>query len=409
MAAAITGAHPRFAVTTFLASILHWQCTHCGNRTRVRSGRCIACGACRTLKKRRPEPVASPHVGPDSDASPLAWWSRVHTVQRFSLGLPSVDRVLGGGAAEGSVILLGGSPGIGKSTLLLQGLLSIARQGHRTLYATGEEPAEQVAARAMRLGYTAEEANTGMLHLVEANTVRAIASELEKHGARALVVDSVQVLTAEGLRGAPGSVSQVREVTRQLVAMAQRHRATLFLVGHVTKDGELAGPKTLEHLVDVVAQFDGTRVDPRRTLTTPKNRFGATHEKAVLEMASTGLVEAPDDRRAASVVVALPSGQVVLEVVAKPGLGRRIAVGIELPQLQTALTALWVAHGIGLEQHDVFARLRRSRRSPTSDEMSLLEGPLTHALEAAATGRPCVREQITGAALSLDGEAPTST
>ena len=390
---------------TFLSSIEHLQCTKCGNRPRFPQSRCVACGAANTLKKRRPALPSPPDADQAmGDTSPTALWSKVRAVDRLSLGLPSVDRVLGGGAAEGSVVLLSGPPGIGKSTLLLQALVAISRQSQRVLYATGEEPAEQVAARALRLGFTAEEASQAFLRLVEATSVRAVASELASGGFRAMVIDSVQVLTADGVRGAPGSLAQVREVTRQLVGLAKRHRVTLFLVGHVTKDGVLAGPKTLEHLVDVVAHFDGTRTDPRRTLTTTKNRFGATHEKAVLEMAPVGLVDAPDDRRAASVVAVLPSGNVLLEVVAKPGLGRRIAVGLELPQLQTALAALWISQGIGLEQHDVFARLRRTKRAPALEEMPLLEAPLTHALEAAATGRPCVRVRVDGAALSLDGE-----
>lgn len=398
---------------SYLATLPHLACAACGNRTMHWRPRCIACGASHALV-RQPATATMADLDPvasgDKNPSSANVWAQVVETPRSTLGLPSVDRLLGGGAVAGSAILLGGQPGIGKSTLLLQCMFALARAGHPVLYASGEEPAAQVAARALRLGYSLAEALEDRLRLVAASSVRDVVEAIEASAVRprALVVDSVQVMRAQGVASTPGSVLQVREVTRQFIAVAKQHKLTLFLVGHVTKDGVLAGPKTLEHLVDVVLRFEGDPGNPRRTLSTPsKNRFGPTGLRATLEMTEAGLREAPDDRRAASVVVGTPQGaQVVLEVVVRAGIGRRTAVGLELAQLQTAITALWISNAVALDQHDVFVRVRGGGRSVDGE---LLEAPLVHALEAAATGRPCVREPVEGGRLSLDGGEPTPT
>ena len=219
--------------------------------------------------------------------------SRRPATERLSTGVGELDRVLGGGLVPGSLVLLGGSPGIGKSTLTGMALANLAGAGRRTLYVSGEESTAQVRLRASRLGEQA----LSVPALAE-TSLEAIVATLEAEEPEACVIDSIQTLHGEGSGGAPGSVSQVREAAGQLMEVAKRRGIALILVGHVTKDGSIAGPRVLEHLVDCVLQFEGERERTYRTLRAAKNRFGATSEVGVFEMRSGGLIEVADPSRA---------------------------------------------------------------------------------------------------------------
>jgi DNA repair protein RadA/Sms len=209
--------------------------------------------------------------------------------RRLSTGIGELDRVLGGGLVPGSLVLLGGSPGIGKSTLTNMALGNLAHAGHSTLYVSGEESAEQVRLRAERLGPGALE-----VPILAETDLDTVIDTLAAHSPSVCVIDSVQTLRAGELTGAPGAVGQVREVTGRIMELAKERAIAVVLVGHVTKDGALAGPRVLEHLVDCVLQFEGERERPYRELRALKNRFGSTNEAGLFEMRQGGLVEVLD-------------------------------------------------------------------------------------------------------------------
>ena len=234
------------------------------------------------------------------------------TSDRIDTGLGELNRVLGGGLVPGSVVLVGGEPGVGKSTLLLQALLSMESRAVPTLLISGEESAAQVKLRSVRLG-----GGRSSLRLVTETQCEALVAALEQLQPSTCVVDSVQTLWSAAVSSTPGSVAQIREVTAQLLQVAKANGIALILVGHVTKDGELAGPRVLEHMVDAVLSFEGDRAQPFRILRAVKNRFGSTNEVGVFQMAEQGLVEVPDpasvfleegDMRSGSVVVPVLEG-----------------------------------------------------------------------------------------------------
>ena len=280
-------------------------CSQCGHQSAQWHGRCPECGAWNSLVE---EPVASAAGAPAGRGRPAGGGSRpggarraaaavprplsevgAGPLQRMSTGIGELDRVLGGGLVPGSLVLLGGSPGIGKSTLTNMALANLLRGGHSTLYVSGEESAEQVRLRAERLAPGALD-----VPVLAETDLAAVLEALVAHAPRACVIDSVQTLRAAGLAGAPGSVGQVREVAGQLMQVAKARGVAVILVGHVTKEGALAGPRVLEHLVDCVLQFEGERERPYRELRALKNRFGSTHEAGLFEMRQGGLVEVLD-------------------------------------------------------------------------------------------------------------------
>ncbi|MDX6673480.1 MAG: hypothetical protein QOH11_898, partial [Solirubrobacteraceae bacterium] len=269
-------------------------CSACGHSEAKWHGQCPGCGEWNTLVEERP-PQRSGARGParagGSRAArpvPLAE-VRAPAVARLATGIGELDRVLGGGLVPGSLVLLGGSPGIGKSTLTTMALGRLAAAGRRTLYISGEESAAQVRLRAERLG----EGALGIPVLAETD-LDAVVATLEHERPEVCVVDSVQTLHAPELAGSPGSVGQVREVADRVARVARAHDVAVLLVGHVTKEGSLAGPRVLEHLVDAVLQFEGERERTYRTLRALKNRFGATADAGVFEMRGEGLVEVAD-------------------------------------------------------------------------------------------------------------------
>src|SRR5271154_4696401 len=288
------------------------SCTQCGLQSAQWHGQCPGGEAWNTLVEEPLAPLAGADArsggrrgrrgrssarasGPRPAPRPLREVG-IAPVRRMSTGIGELDRVLGGGLVPGSLVLLGGSPGIGKSTLTNMALGHLLKAGHRTLYVSGEESAEQVRLRAERLRLDpADPANPALSVPILAETdLDTVLDTVLAEAPDASVIDSVQTLHAAECSGAPGSVGQVREVAGRIMALAKERGVAVILVGHVTKDGALAGPRVLEHLVDCVLQFEGDRYLSHRVLRATKNRFGSTNELAVFEMTATGLCGVPD-------------------------------------------------------------------------------------------------------------------
>jgi DNA repair protein RadA/Sms len=293
---------------------------------------------------------------------------RTEQVPRLLTGIGEFDRVLGGGIVPGSLVLLGGSPGIGKSTLTNMALGNLAGAGRRTLYCSGEESAAQIRLRAERLGAAALD-----VPVVCETDLGAVLATLEAERPEVMVIDSVQTLHSPELSGAPGSVSQVREVASRVMEVAKRLSIAVLLVGHVTKEGSLAGPRVLEHLVDCVLQFEGERERTYRTLRALKNRFGSTNEVGVFEMKSGGLVEVLDasarfvgeaTRAPGSVVLASMEGSrpllVEVQALVSPSElvpPRRVVNGLDRNRLALVLAVLGRHAGVGVGTADVFVNV----------------------------------------------------
>lgn len=266
-------------------------CTSCGNESPKWQGRCQSCGQWNTIEEHIERPSAPGKVRTSSASTRVA--RRITDVTtdaetRFSTGIGELDRVLGGGAVEGSLVLVGGAPGIGKSTLLLQICNSLCN-GRKVLYLSGEESEKQLKLRADRIGVSPDE-----LYVLAENNLSEILSATELLAPDILIVDSIQTLYSDMNESAPGSVSQVKDCTMTLMQLSKNNGITVFVVGHINKDGAIAGPKVLEHMVDCVLYFEGTQDSPYRLLRAAKNRFGSTNEVGVFEMKDTGLDEVPN-------------------------------------------------------------------------------------------------------------------
>jgi len=262
---------------------IRYVCQQCGAEFSKWAGKCPECHAWSSLVEESAQ-IEIRGIGAKAIAMPLSEVPTEHA-KRLSTANPEFDRTLGGGMAPGSLVLIGGDPGIGKSTLVLQTLSTIAAAGCQTLYVSGEESAAQVKLRAERLGA----AGSDMLLLCE-TSLNKILESAEKIKPQVMVIDSIQTMYSEELPGTPGSVSQLRECALKLMVYAKNSGTVTMLIGHVTKDGQIAGPRLLEHMVDTVAYFEGDKKGQYRILRAVKNRFGATDEIGVFEMTSLGLI-----------------------------------------------------------------------------------------------------------------------
>lgn len=269
-----------------------FYCTSCGNESPKWQGRCSACGAWNTMEEHIEKPAApgrtkASSVGLGRHAQKLCELSGVDE-NRFSTGMGELDRVLGGGAVVGSLVLVGGAPGIGKSTLLLQICNSLCA-GRSVLYVSGEESERQIKMRAKRLTVAPES-----LYVLSETRLSDIIESTEEIKPDILIVDSIQTLYNENNESSPGSVSQVKDCTMAMMQLSKSEGITVFVVGHINKDGNIAGPKVLEHMVDCVLYFEGDPNTSYRLLRAAKNRFGSTNEIGVFEMLDCGLVEVPN-------------------------------------------------------------------------------------------------------------------
>ena len=267
-------------------------CTACGNETPKWQGRCPACGAWNTMEEHieKPAPVGRAKAAPVGLSRQP---QRIKEVDcddeiRFSTGMGELDRVLGGGAVAGSLVLVGGAPGIGKSTLLLQICNSLCA-GRKVLYVSGEESERQLKLRAQRLGVAPDD-----LYILSETRLSDILETVEQMEPDILIADSIQTLYNEQNESSPGSVSQVKDCTMALMHLSKSKGIMVFVVGHINKDGNIAGPKVLEHMVDCVLYFEGDQNSSYRLLRAAKNRFGSTNEIGVFEMADKGLIEVPN-------------------------------------------------------------------------------------------------------------------
>ena len=378
-----------------------FTCASCGAQSGKWHGRCPGCGEWNTLAEERVEPARPPGArrGAARPARPVPLSAvEAPAVRRLRTGFAELDRVLGGGLVPGSLVPPGGAPGIGKSTITSAALGHLAGAGHRVLYLAGEESAAQVKLRAERLG-----ADALRVPVVAETDLDVVIATLEAERPEVCVIDSVQTLHDSALVGAPGSVGQVREGAGRIMRVAKARGIATLLVGHVTKDGALAGPRVLEHLVDCVLQFEGERERTYRTLRALKNRFGSTNEVAVFEMREEGLVEVEDasarfvgeaTRAPGSVVLCAMEGSRPLLVEVQALVAptdmvppRRVVAGIDRNRLALILAVLGRHAGVGLGGSDVFVAVAGGVRveEPGADLAVAL------AVASAARGVPLVR------------------
>ncbi len=357
-------------------------CSECGLQSAQWHGQCPGCEAWNTLVEERIPPAqakgaAARRAPAEAGGRPVPRRLRdvgAAPVRRMSSGIGELDRVLGGGLVPGSLTLLGGSPGIGKSTLTNMVLGHLAGSGHSTLYVSGEESAEQVRLRAERLaGDSRGDAPALDVPILAETDLEAVLATLAAERPQACVIDSVQTLRSAELSGAPGSVGQVREVAARVMELAKAQGTAVILVGHVTKDGALAGPRVLEHLVDCVLQFEGERERPYRELRALKNRFGSTNEAGLFEMRQGGLVEVLDasarfvaeaTRAPGSVVLATMEGSrpllVEVQALVAPSeleQPRRVVSGLDRNRLALVLAILGRHARVGTGRADVFVNV----------------------------------------------------
>lgn len=354
-------------------SATRFVCQQCGYESAKWMGRCTDCGAWNTMVETvvTPRPAAATSAGgPLISVAPIAA-PEVSAIaeKRRQTGSPELDRTLGGGLVPGSLVLLGGEPGIGKSSLLLKVAGNIAQTGVDTLYVCAEESPQQVKLRAERLG-----ALHPHLYLLPATEIEAVVEQIERMRPALVVVDSIQTVATGLIASAPGSVSQVRDCAMQLMRVAKRTHVPICMIGHVTKEGSVAGPRTLEHMVDAVLYLEGERFHTYRLLRGVKNRFGATHEVGVFEMRGDGMVDVTNpsglflaerrsDTTGSAVVVSMEGTRPLLvETQALVtttvfGAPRQTATGVDRSRLQMLLAVLTKRVGLALSTQDVFVNV----------------------------------------------------
>ncbi len=388
------------------------MCQSCGAAGPKWAGRCEACGEWNTIVEELPRPGPAARASPGRAVEFVRLAGTAEPPPRAAIGIAELDRVLGGGLVPASAVLVGGDPGIGKSTLLLQAAAALARTGREVLYVSGEESIEQVRLRARRLGVT-----EAPISLAAAVNLRDIAASLESTPAALVVIDSIQTMWLDSIDSAPGTVAQVRAAGFELIRLAKSRGFALVLVGHVTKDGSIAGPRVLEHMVDAVLYFEGERGHQFRILRAVKNRFGATDEIGVFEMTERGLAEVTNpsalflaERRgniAGSAVFAGLEGTrpVLVEVQAllspnPGGAPRRQVIGWEGGRLSMLLAVLETRCGLRLNATDVYLNVAGGLRvsEPAADLA------VAAAIASAAGDRPTSAGMVYFGEVGLSGE-----
>ncbi|MGI9405251.1 MAG: DNA repair protein RadA [Hyphomicrobiaceae bacterium] len=391
-------------------------CQSCGAVSNQWAGRCGSCAEWNTIVEEQAEPLATPGAPAPARKGKAI---QLETLEgdyseepRLETGIAELDRVLGGGLVAGSAILIGGEPGIGKSTILLQMSAALASQGRNALYFTGEEASAQIRMRAVRLGL-----EKSPVHLAaETNLAHILATLKEEKSADLIIIDSIQTLWSDGLDSAPGTVSQVRAATQMLVRHAKRSGAALLLVGHVTKEGQIAGPKVVEHMVDTVLYFEGDRGRPFRILRTVKNRFGPTDEIGVFEMGEKGLHQVANpselflgEREADTPGAAVYAGMegtrpilVEIQALVTPstlGTPRRAVVGWDNSRLSMLLAVLEARCGVNLAGHDVYLNVAGGLKisEPAADLAAAA------ALMSSLASRPLPKDTVYFGEISLSG------
>lgn len=344
-------------------------CVNCGYQSPKWLGRCPACGEWNKLVEETLERPSGKNIKFQGKPQPVTA-IQAEEKDRWPTGMKETDRVLGGGIVPGSAVLIGGDPGIGKSTLLLQLFHHLARQGRKVLYISGEESAKQIKLRAERVG-----ALTDSLYILVEIDLDAIMDEIEESQPEAVAIDSIQTVYSSALSSAPGSVGQIRESAEQLILMAKKKGFPLFLVGHVTKDGSIAGPKVLEHMVDTVLYFEGEAGHAFRLIRSIKNRFGPANEIGVFEMKEKGLegvgnpsafflAERPEKAPGSVVSPSMEGTRPILVeiqslVVPASGFGipRRTVIGVDVNRVSLLIAVLDKICGYRLGGHDVFVNV----------------------------------------------------
>ncbi len=350
----------------------HFVCQLCGYQSSKWLGKCPGCDAWDSLLEEKRRDAAGPAIHAwlerDGTAAVLQPLDRIQMSDnaRILTGVGEFDRVLGGGVVSGSVVLIGGDPGIGKSTLLLQALNMMASPDQKVLYVSGEESARQIKIRAERLNTLSPH-----VYIMAENCLETILPEAVALAPKVLVIDSIQTVYSSELQSAPGSVAQVRETSARLIVLSKNREITTFLIGHVTKDGAIAGPRVLEHMVDTVLYFEGDRGHPYRILRAVKNRFGSSNEIGVFEMKDHGLAEVLNPSElflsqrpmdvSGSVVVPCMEGTrpllVEIQALVSPtnlAMPRRTAIGIDPQRLSLLAAVLERYLAIALYNKDIF-------------------------------------------------------
>ena len=390
-----------------------FECQACGNQQSKWVGKCPQCGAWDSFLELNAQQIETLKEISKSSAKPSLAKQisevEIEKVTRISTQNSELDLVLGGGVVEGSLVLIGGSPGIGKSTLLLKIASNFAAQGKKTLYVSGEESASQIKMRAQRL----DAVKDGLFLLTEI-LLENILAEVRKNEYKILVIDSIQTLYSEKIASTPGSVSQVREITFELMRLAKNENICVFIIGHITKDGSIAGPRILEHMVDVVLYFEGDSSRELRMLRGFKNRFGSTSEVGIFEMSQNGLISANDvagkfftrgKATSGSAITITMEGSRALSVeiqalVCESAYPKRSSTGFDKNRLDMLLALLERKLEIPLGHYDVFINVSGGVKiSETAADLAVVA-----AIISSFKNRPISKESVFMGELSLNGE-----
>ena len=390
-----------------------FECQACGNQQSKWVGKCPQCGAWDSFLELNEQQIQTLKEISKNTAKPSLAKQisevEIEKITRISTQNSELDLVLGGGVVEGSLVLIGGSPGIGKSTLLLKIASNFAAQGKKTLYVSGEESASQIKMRAQRL----DAVKDGLFLLTEI-LLENILAEVRKNEYKILVIDSIQTLYSEKIASAPGSVSQVREITFELMRLAKNENICVFIIGHITKDGSIAGPRILEHMVDVVLYFEGDSSRELRMLRGFKNRFGSTSEVGIFEMSENGLISANDvagkfftrgKATSGSAITITMEGSRALSVeiqalVCESAYPKRSSTGFDKNRLDMLLALLERKLEIPLGHYDVFINVSGGVKiGETAADLAVVA-----AIISSFKNRPISKESVFMGELSLNGE-----